>query len=60
MTALSVTVAFVLGALVGSVLTVIAWQVPRGSVRTGRSADGAEQSGVGRICRCFGLALVAL
>lgn len=46
MTALSVTVAFVLGALVGSVLTVLAWQVPRGSVRSGRSADGAEQSGV--------------
>ena len=42
---LSVTVALVLGALVGWVLTELAWQIPRGlPVRTGRSANGAEQS----------------
>jgi len=45
----SIIVAALLGALIGSVLTVLAWRVPRGlPVRAGLSAEGAEQSALWR------------
>ncbi len=45
----SIVVAALLGALIGSMLTVLAWRVPRGlPVRAGLSAEGAEQSALWR------------